>query len=225
MPIQVGDVTATADSNGIELGDYAGKGILNGGSHFTYKAEDYGYLFVFGYFTVIPMNGYGIDRRVLRTQPLDFYNPEFDGLGADVISVGEYFSSPIIAAGDDGMCDSNVFGFTERYNSYRYGRDVLTGEMRDYSSDGDMNVWHTGRLLTTARAGSELVAQSSTVNTLSQTDSQYDRIFSLESGPENKFYLTAQFGVTAIRPMLNLNQVVRLGEGSTVVPRNGNVVN
>lgn len=62
MPIQVGDVTATADSTDVPLGDYAGKGIMNGTKPFSYKADDYGILIVLGYFTVTPMNPYGFDR-------------------------------------------------------------------------------------------------------------------------------------------------------------------
>ena len=69
------------------------------------------------------MNAYGPDRQVLRSQPLISYTPEFDGMGADAISVGEFFASPI---GSGSMKDTDVFGFTERYNDYRYWRDQIT---------------------------------------------------------------------------------------------------
>ena len=87
-----------------------------------------------------------------------------------------------------------------------------------------MNGWHTGRNLAAIRKAGNLVAQSTSVNTLPQTNSEYNRIFSIQSGDVDHFYLTCQFNVKAIRPMLNLNQVPRLGEGDTVVPRNGNVI-
>lgn len=226
MPIQVGDVTSVADTQGAYLGDYAGKGIMNGAGDVNFKASDFGMLFILGYFTVTPMNAYGYDRSVLRSTPLDYYNPEFDGLGADPISVGEFFTSPIQFATNpsDTTQDTAVYGFTERYNSYRYGRDKITGEFRNYRANGDMNTWHTGRLLNDVRANGQLVAQNSAVNTLEQIDSQYNRIFSVTSGDVNHFYLTCRFSVDAIRPILNLNQVPNLGEGDTIVPRNGNVV-
>lgn len=224
MPIQVGDVTATADATGVPLGDYAGKGIMTGSKGVSYKVNDYGILLILGYFTVVPMQAFGSDRRVLRSSPLDYYTPEFDGMGAEAISFGEVYACPITDVPNDTTYDTNVFGYTERYNSYRYGRDVITGEFRDYRKNGDMNVWHTGRNLTDIRLAGNMIAQSTAMNTLPQTGSEYNRIFSLGSGNENHFYMTAHFNVEAIRPMLNLNQVPRLGEGDTTVPRNGNVI-
>lgn len=223
MPVNVGDVTATADASGAPLGDYAGKGIVNGSKTVSVQCDDYGIIIILGYVTVIPMNPYGFDRKVLRNTPLDYYNPEFDGIGADPISVGEVFVNPTVTS---STYDNATFGFTERYNSYRYGRDMITGDFRDYqfSNPGSMNVWHTGRDLTAIRNGGNLVAQSSSMNTLPQTDSEYNRIFNVTSGDVDHFYLTAQFRVDAVRPMLNLNQVPKLGEGDTVVPRNGNVI-
>jgi len=221
MPVQVGDVTATADSANVPLGDYAGKGIMSGSKDISYDCSDYGMLFIFGYFTVSPMMPYGFDRKVLRNSPLDYYNPEFDGLGADEISLMEVYEN---AHEGDGYDSDGVFGFTERYNAYRYGRDQITGDFRDLRSNGDMNCWHTGRNLSLIRSVGNLVAQSKSMNTLPQTDSEYNRIFSVTSGDVDHFYLTAHFSVDAIRPMLNLNQVPNLGTGDTVVPRNGNVI-
>ena len=223
-PIQVGDVTATTEGTNQVLGDYAGKGIMNTGDSVSCSVSDHGILLVLGYFTVSPMMSFGYDRRVLRNAPLDFYNPEFDGLGADAISLGEVYASPIASTADTTL-DTQVFGFTERYNAYRYGRDVITGDFRDYRmSNTDMSCWHSGRNLTAVRQGGGLVAQSTSMNTLPQTDSEFNRIFSVTSGDVDHFYLTCRFKVDAIRPMMNLNQVVNLGEGDTVVPRNGNVI-
>ena len=117
-PIKVGDVTAMADASGVPLGDYAGKGILAGENGFTFKADDHGILFILGFITVSPMNPYGFNRRVLRVEPLDYYNPEFDGLGADAISVGEFYADPLDETGT--VLDTSVYGFTERYNNYAF---------------------------------------------------------------------------------------------------------
>ena len=87
-----------------------------------------------------------------------------------------------------------------------------------------MNVWHTGRLLNKVRHDGYLLAQNSAVNTMPQTESEYNRIFNVTDGGNDTFYLTANFEVSAIRPMMTLNQVVNLGEGDTIVPRNGNVI-
>lgn len=222
MPVQVGDITATADTSGAVLGEYAGKGIMSGNKSVHVEVSDYGLILILGYFTVRPMNSFGYDRRVLRTEPLDYYNPEFDGIGADAISVGEFFTKPTVVG--DTTQDNSVYGFTERYNSYRYGRDVITGDFRDGTAAGIMNAWHTGRDMSAIRTAGNLVAQSSSVNTLPKVSSEYNRIFSNATSAVDHFYLTADFEVSAIRPMMNLNQVPRLGEGDTVVPRNGNTI-
>lgn len=225
MPIQVGDVTSTSDATGANLGQYAGKGIMNGNGSVKCKADDYGLLVVLGWYTVTPMNAYGFDRKVLRNQPLDYYNPEFDGIGADAISAGEYFSNPTVKVCGDTTSDLDVYGYTERYNAYRFGRDMITGEFRKYRNDDGMNVWHTGRLLTDVRQSGYLAAQAPSIVSMPQIESEYNRIFSITDGSVDTFYLTAQFKVDAQRPMLNFNQVPQLGEGDTVVPRNGNTIN
>lgn len=224
MPVQVGDITSTADAGDAVLGEYAGKGIMNGNTGFSVEADDYGIIIVLGYFTVVPMNSFGYDKRVLRNSPLDYYNPEFDGLGAEPISLGEVWEDATTTPDEDTTLTTGLFGYTERYNSYRYGRDMITGEFRDYHNDGKLNVWHTGRNLEGLRKNNELVAQSTSMNTLPQVNSEYNRIFSVTDDSVNHFYVTAHFKVDAIRPMLNLNQVPRLGEGDTRVPRNGNVI-
>lgn len=224
--VRVGDVTATASSQSELLGDYAGKGIMGAGNQIRFKASDYGMFFVFGYFTVIPMYPYGFDKENLKTQPLDFYNPEFDGIGAEPISFAELFENPRLSVSDNDQTIFNrVFGFTERYNSYRFGRDQITGDFRKFDNNADMNTWHMGRLLTSLRLNNQMVAQSGAMNTLPQSDSEYNRIFSITSGDVDHFYLSCMFSFKGTkRGMLNLNQVPRLGEGDTVVPRNGNTI-
>lgn len=220
--MNVGDVTATAETTGVPLGDYAGKAIVDCGTNSNYKSSDYGLLMILGYITVKPQMAFGFDRKNLRTEPLDWYNPEFDGVGGDPITYREIFESCKIDPSTDLSNGDNVFGFTERYNSYRFGRDQITGDFKVFK---DMDVWHCGRDLSALRAGGTLIAQSSSMNTLAQSDSEYNRIFSVQNGDVDHFYFICQFEVNAIRPMLSLSQVPELGTGDTEVPRNGNVIN
>lgn len=224
--VTVGDVTATASSTSEPLGDYAGKGIMDCGDAVQYKCNDYGLFMILGYFTVVPMYPFGFDKEVLKTEPLDFYNPEFDGLGADAISFGEVFENPkVLLSDNDGTILSDVYGFTERYNSYRFGKDQVTGDFRNFDNLGDMNVWHLARLLTAVRLAGNMVAQSTSMVQMDNVNSEFNRIFSITNGSVDHFYLTCQFNFSGTkRPMMNLNQVPRLGEGDTSVPRNGNII-
>lgn len=220
--MNVGDVTATAETSQAILGDYAGKAIVDSEVNVEYKSSDYGLFMILGYITVKPQMAFGVDRKNLRTEPLDWYNPEFDGVGGDPITYREVFESCKIDPSTDLSNGDNVYGFTERYNSYRYGRDQITGDFKVFK---DMDVWHCGRDLSALRASGTMIAQSSSMNTLAQTDSEYNRIFSVQSGDVDHFYFVCQFEVNALRPMLSLSQVPQLGTGDTVVPRNGNVIN
>lgn len=221
-PINVGDVMAMADTSSAQLGDYAGKGILSTNGKIEFKSSDYGYLFVFGWFAVTPMNPYGFDKSVLRVDPMDFYNAEFDGLGAEAISFGELFENPI-ARGSDLTTSDSVYGFTERYNSYRYLRSKITGAFRDYHKDGEMNTWHTGRLLNTVRADGEMLAQHPAMEQVS--GHEWNRIFSITDSSVDHFYLVFDADINAMRPIKNENEVVNLGVGNLSVPRNGNEIN
>lgn len=223
-PISVGDVTSTASTSGASLADYAGKGILSTEKAVSYRSSDYGILFILGYFTVNPMNAYGFDRMCLRNNPFDFYNPEFDGLGADAIPYAELFVNPLSPTELTPTSDDMVYGFTERYNSYRTIRDKIIGEFRQMRPTAPENCWHTGRLLSDVRGNGQMVAQSPSMINMAQYNSEYNRIFSVVSGIDH-FYLTCEFEIHAVRPMLSLNQTPRLGEGDTVLPRNGNEIN
>lgn len=220
--MNVGDVTSTAQTTGAVLGDYAGKAIVDSKMSFDYKSSDHGLLMVLGYVTVKPQMSFGCDRKVLRTEPLDWYNPEFDGIGGDPISYREVFESCKINPAVDLSNGDMVYGFTERYNAYRFGRDQITGDFKVFK---DMDVWHCGRDLSALRTNATMIAQSSAMNTLAQTDSEYNRIFSLTNGDVDHFYFVCQFEVNALRSMLSHSQVPNLGTGDTEVPRNGNVIN
>lgn len=235
--VQVGDVTAVAQdyvgagaAENIELGDYAGKGILNHELSFNYLASDFGLCMVIGWYTVAPMNSFGEDKCVMRTTPVDFYTPEFDGMAGEPIAVSELYCNPRIQVTTK---QDSVFGFTELYNSYRMGRDKITGDFRrfplvsgTYAKTGtEMNTWHTGRYLDSILSSANLVAQNPNFNCLPQLNSEFNRIFSVVDSSADHFYLICQFDIDGYLPMLSSNQVPRLGEGDTVVPRNGNEIN
>ena len=236
-PIQIGDITATAqdyvgagNENNVAIGDYAGKGIISNQNRFKYEANEVGLLCRYAWITTAPMNVYGEDKMVRRTKPIDFYKPEFDGIGPEAIAVEEVYNNPRIWSTTNPKA---TYGFVEIYNSFRFGRDRITGDFRkmpldsgDYANVGtEMNVWHLGRFLNTQLMEQTLVAQNPAINQLAQVNSEYNRIFSVTSGDEDHFYITSQVECMALLPILSINQTPGLGEGDTVVTKNGNEVN
>lgn len=219
--MNVGDVMATtAGSDGISvnvLGEYAGKGIVSGEFGFDHTASDFGQYITLAWISVDALYPFGFDRDVLRSEPLDFFTPEFDGLSGDSISDMEVYVNP--KATDSTYLGDDTFGFTERYNDYRCPRPRVTGDYRLYDT---MSAWHFGRDM------SELTgytAQSDAVMYYEQGNTQYNRIFNITDGSVDPFYTTWWFDVNAVRPLKNFNQVPDLGEGDTRVPKNGNVIN
>ncbi|QCS36010.1 major capsid protein [Capybara microvirus Cap1_SP_87] len=228
QPLQIGDVTSVAQTDGANLGEYAGKGIVDGKSKASVVASDFGYYMTLAWISVKPVYSHGFSRDVLRTAPLDFFHPEFDGLGAQAISYREVYENPKTVSSPNG---SAVFGYTENYTDMKYGRDLITGDMRIYD---DFKAWHFERDLDAIRKAGNMIAQTNSMNSVATPDdtatldgaqSEFDRIFSVVEGPEDHFYLTCWTDCTAIRPMKNLNDVADLGTGDLTIERNGNSIN
>lgn len=213
LDLNVGDVTATADTGSTELGAYAGKGIISGNGSIQFEANDFGYFLQLSYLTVRPSYFQGFRRHTLRQNNFDFYNPDFDGVGPQPISKIELNSE----------WPDNVFGFTERYNEYRTKFDEITG---DFALDPQMYAWHAGRYFNTDDAPQ---AQSNNlISYLSDKDgnSEYDRIFAAKSSsryPIDHFYLTWEFKESAFRKMKNINEALGLGVGHVQLDRNGSI--
>lgn len=226
-PLQVGDITSTAATGfgeGLsQVGEYAGKGIINGKDGFNYRANDFGQLIVLGYISVKPMYADGFDRQVLKTDPLDFYQPEYDGIGVNAISVGEVACCPhnLDPESEDVAHYDDTFGFCERYNEYRTGKDKVTGDMCLQRYE-DANLWHFNRNLSSLVESDNLHAQSTAF--LEVNGDEYNKIFNIVDDSEDKFYMTINFGVTAIRPIKSNSQTARLGDGNTTIHKNGVVV-
>lgn len=212
LDLNVGDVTATSQSEGTVLGSYAGKGFINGGSSVDFECKDFGMMVHMIQLYVKPVYFQGIRKRCLRKDAFDFYQPEFDGVGPQPISQVELHSAH----------KDTVFGYTERYNEYRFALDNIIG---DFAVDENMYPWHTGRVFDYK---STPVAQSDgflRYGLDSNGNSEYDRVFSTQNldNPFDHFFQVWHFDVSALRKMKNINQALNLGFGNIQLDRNGSV--
>lgn len=213
LDLQVGDVTSTSQSEDTLLGAYAGKGFISGDNNINYEAKDFGMFITCAYLVVKPVYFQGIRKVCLKTDTFDFYNPEFDGVGPQPISRKELnASSP-----------NTVFGFTERYNDYRFMLDNING---DFAFDENMYPWHTGRQIPV----NDIVAQSNNMlcyNPDSNGNYEYDRIFAVQNAensvPYDHFYQVFHFDISAMRKIKTRNDAVGLGVGSVNLDQNGSV--
>lgn len=135
--IEISDLYATANSEGsfgTSLGDYTGRGIgADRSQNFTFEAREFGYLI--GFTTIVPVSGYfeGIKPHVKRLTPLQFYTPEYDGLGYQAIPQNELV----------GGVSEKVFGFVPRYSDYKYEQNLVNGDF--YGSD-ELSSYHLNRM-------------------------------------------------------------------------------
>lgn len=146
--LQFGDVTCTAETDKGNLGDYAGKGLTYGDGNYDFYTDELGYFIIVT--SIVPYAGYyqGYDRCTRHTTLFDFYQPEFDALGAQAMSKGEVYT-PIDAftTGTELPADyrDQVFGFVPRYAEYKVPRDMITGDFVLRSRNVGRDAWHLFR--------------------------------------------------------------------------------
>ena len=210
--LQIGDVTSTASGDGTDLGAFAGKAFMSGNMSFDFECKDYGMLVFISQLYVKPIYFQGIRKTCLRKDCFDFYQPQFDGVGSAPISHNELGS----------FYGDSVFGFTERYNDYRFKLSDIFG---DFALDEDMYSWHAGRVFSQYN---KPVAQSSNMIVYDYDDagnSQYDRLFSTYNvdNPFDHFFQVFHFDVSKLSKMKNNSAAFGLGVGGVEIDRNGSV--
>lgn len=135
--VEISDLYATANSQGsfgTSLGDYTGRGIgADRSENFTFESREFGYLI--GFTTIVPISGYfeGIKPHVKRLKPLQFYTPEYDGLGYQAIPQNEVV----------GGTSEKVFGFVPRYSDYKYEQNLVNG---DFYGSTELSAYHLNRM-------------------------------------------------------------------------------
>ena len=200
FPIQFQDVMSNADTiseselgvTGAQLGDYSGKGVAyDGQGNFAYDTNLNGYFIVIN--DVTPDIAYyqGIDRNVMHLTHMQFFQDEFQRLGTQpVYSIEANVSSSHV---------SDLFGFTQIYSEYKFGRDSLTGVFELGTKNVGLMSWSTARVLPRTPVHS--------FNFMRGDDSwQYARIFYGQyDGPESeldKFFMVHRCNVKASMQML-----------------------
>lgn len=141
-PIQISDVTSTADTfgadTGASLGAQAGKGIAaSRGDRIDYTADEHGY--IIGVYSIMPRQNFcqGIPKEFVRNVASDIFTKDFEHLGfMPVQNVEVYVPETKDFATDYSV--NGVFGYTEPYYEYKRSIDILQGDMRSYTM-GDIN--------------------------------------------------------------------------------------
>jgi hypothetical protein len=179
--LQFSEVLQTsADANNAGVGELFGHGIgaMRTGRH-RYYCWEHGLMISF--LIVRPQAVYtqGIERFWTRQTRYDYWNPEFQH-----ISQQEVYQREVYADGTEA--DNNVWGYQNRYDEYRRGKNHVTGEFRT-----TLNYWNMAREFENAPS---LNAEFVTCNPT-------DRIYQLSAELSDQLYVMVQNDMIAKRLM------------------------
>jgi len=136
LPMRIGEVLQTSETNQTPQGNIAGRGILGGDmSSFSKYFEEHG--FIIGIISVMPRTAYqqGLPRIFSKFDRFDYFWPQFAHIGEQELYNREIYLS------SNEVNDEGVFGYQPRYSEYRYAPDVVRGKMRTSQS-----FYHMGRI-------------------------------------------------------------------------------
>lgn len=135
LPINIHTVTSTNNQNPQNyLGKMNGNGVVGGCVGFRKSFVEHG--FIIGIVNVFGDQTYqqGISKMWSRRGRFDYYWPTLAHLGEEPIYNKEIYA-------DGNANDNKVFGYQERYYSYRYGTSICTSRMRS-NSLASLDSWH-----------------------------------------------------------------------------------
>lgn len=229
--IQISDVMSTAESEQGYLGEYGGKGVGYGDSEtFDFTADKFGVWITIT--CVVPESGYyqGYLKENRHLNRYQFFNPEFDALGYQVLERGEVM--------DDYNCDSAAwnphtgfartaaFGLVPRYSEYKVGRNICNGDISLVGLKASMSPYTLDRRLSggmigltgkgTLSGGADVtITKPDFVPTvvydafrrIDPTDhiGQYNRIFNYGGNDLDHFIIHNIFDVVVHAPMKSLS--------------------
>lgn len=125
-PVQFSEVLQTATTaEDVGVGDMYGHGIAaTKGRRIRRFIPEHGYIMSLLTVRPIPVYSQGVERLFLHNKRFDFWQKEYEHIGQQEVLNCEVFASGVF---ND---DFDVFGFQNRYDEYRRGVNVITGEFR-----------------------------------------------------------------------------------------------
>lgn len=195
-PLNISDVTATADTGGIlngSVGDIAGKGIssIDGNKVLRFKTNDFGV--VMGIFSLLPETEYnstGVDRPNQLLERFDYFSPEMENLGLEAVDSGTFTLNVA----------HQVTGYAPRYYGYKSIPDkaymLFLNDPTNTFPQGIYRAWASPKYDIAPNAyGSIPLGQ------LYVRPATFDVNFNVNSVISSQFIVDLFNDVTAVRPM------------------------
>lgn len=235
IDVKTGAVFSTANTAQVgetsTLGDYAGNGYGNGVTSFDYKVEEMGIQITLA--SILPSGGIvqGCDENNMHVNRFQFFTPEFDGLGTQVLRKREVYVSNNAEFGrvDNEVLYDKAFAFTGRYGEYKRPRSWLSGDFRVPSRFAGANAWNLFRLFEDDSFDNSV---SNLVHSLEFTKyhdkESYKRVFSVTNSDNDPFYAEFHWNVGSFAPCRGLFETYEFDSDSNknvTFESNGAIVN
>ena len=188
VPIHVTEVTNTAQTNQDYLGDIAAKSQTNDRNHdFTKSFTEHG--FIIGLMCIRYEHSYsqGVDKMWTRKKFTDFYNPKFAHLGEMPV-----YQAELCATSDNMKTRNDIFGYQEAFAEYRYGRNMVTSEMRP-GVPNSLSYWNLADYYTEPPYLSD--------EWIRETPDNVDRVLAVSHNVANQFWVDILVHNKCTRPM------------------------
>lgn len=140
---KISDITSTSDtfsssdSLGAVLGEQGGKSVTyNSVKPLTYENREFGYWITF--MAIVPESGYcqSLDAANVKSiGKLDFYHPEYDGMGKritpfdEIVAQADWTNNPETNVPAVGTDFKRGFGFIPQFTQYKVKNNVMNGDM------------------------------------------------------------------------------------------------
>ena len=179
-PVQFSEVLQTSsDADRSGVGDMYGHGIgATKGRRIRRFIPEHGYIMSLLTVRPIPVYAQGMERIWRKRNRFDFWQKEYEHIGQQEITSAEVFSD------GNHEQDNTVFGYQNRYDEYRRGVNIITGEFRT-----NQDYWTMARIF----------ASRPTLNGDFVTCMPTDRIFQVNEQNSDQCYAMVKNNIIAKR--------------------------
>lgn len=232
--IGVGEVMSQSGTAEAELGEYAGRGRGEGASEkFIFENRNMHGVWI-TLSCIMPKSGFyqGLLRENQSLKKLDFFTPEFDAVGYQILPQSEISVDFPVNTQRNNVSDTestivkpnHAFGFVPRYSHLKVGRNIVNGDLSLRSMRNDMAPYTLDRMIPYERAnythkGDEVYYIADAPNfkigvvrdefrKVDPTDhlGNYNRIFYYTKSDVDHFIINNVFSVTGYLPCISLSE-------------------
>lgn len=181
--LNISEVLQTAESTDTGVGTMRGHGIgAISQRRIRFKSVEHG--IIIGLLSIRPKSVYtqGVEREFLKRSRLDFFTPELANIGMQEVLTQELYA--------DATNAGHIFGYSDRYQEYRYHKPLVTGEFR-----GNLSFWNMARVFKNQpELNDEFINMKHAV-------ADFKRPFQIQDNSAHSFVVMLKNHIRAYRPI------------------------